>query len=530
MFKDVSESYPTDGDIVIRYVNKSGQAESGDDSIGLFLIGWKKVSEAVATLRARDHVIEEGTGDKKLVMSSTLFCDKITDGQFYQLCYISYASKEDKNDHSSKQEKNDHSSKQEKNDHSSKQDKKGSDRKGTEAVIGASCAFCIRRASSDDMVMVPSRLTPTDGEGGSSDTTDDEEFIVVKSEQALIQERLQSLVTNNGLLEFQCKSLAQRLQCVEEELSRVRAEKVRIEGQMKTGHETVQHVTHLLSEVRRKESAHEAVLAQLTQENQRLGRENQRLGRENQSLTVELKRVASLKQMEIEGLRQECITGSKKEEQIKAEHDETMTLVATLLDEKEQWMEEKEQWMKEKEHIVKVQADLQSMVDALRDESMKLASEKEQVSNSLRQVSEEIAQKKEEIAQKDEEIASMRDELVRKDSEMRELEEKRKRLSDQVDHLKGVEGELLKCRSLNSDLEGMIKVLQSDLSQAELKVESQAKSSASVRAVSLDQETMIDDLTRRLKKAAEEYVELKRSKVKTEAKYEKLKSKVDVSN
>ena len=501
MFKDVSESYPTDGDIVIRYVNKSGQVESPDDSIGLFLIGWKKVSEAVATLRASDHVIEEGTGDKKLVMSSTLFCDKITDGQFYQLCYISYASKPDEKEAEKK-------GADKKGAEKNGAEKKGAEKKGAEAVIGASCAFCIRRASSDDMVMLPARLTPTDGRetdgqgDGDSSETDDEEFIVVKSEQALIQERLQSLVTNNGLLEFQCKSLGQRLHSAEEELYRVKGEKMKIEGQFKSGQETVQHVTNLLSEIRKKESIHEGMMIQLRQE--------------NQHLAMELKRVASLKQMEIEGLKQERISVSKKEEQIKAEHDETMNLLATLLD-------EKEHWITEKEHLVKIHTDFKNMIDHSKDELMKLTLEKEEISNYLRQVSEELVQK-------NEDLVSMRNELVRKDSELRELEEKWKTLSDQVDHWKGMESEVVKCRAVNSDLEEMIQILQSDLSQAELKAESQAKSSASVKAVSADQTATIEDLTRRLKKAAEEYVELKRSKVKTETKYEKLKTKVDVSN
>ena len=477
MFKDVSESYPTDGDIVIRYVNKSGQVESADDTIGLFVIGWKKVSEAVATLRASDHVIEEGTGDKKLVMSSTLFCDKITDGQFYQLCYINYTCKPYKN--------------------------------GSEAtVIGASCAFCIRRASSDDMVMVPARLTPTDGQedGNRNDTTDDEEFIVVKSEQALIQERLQSLVTNNGLLEFQCKSLVQKLQSVEQELSRVRAEKVKNEGQLKSGQETVQHVTHLLSEIRRKESENDAIVTRLTQD--------------NQNLAMELTKVSSTKQIQIEALKQECITVSKKQEQIKAEHNETMNLVATLLD-------EKERWIAEKENLLKIHANYKAMIDTSKDELAKLASEKEQVSNYLRQVSDELARKNEELAHKDEELAHKDEELARKSEELKELEEKWKTLSE---NWKGMESEVVKCRSLNSDLKEMVQVLQSEVTEAEFKAESQAKSSSSIRAVSVDQEATIEDLTRRLKKAAEEYVELKRSKVKTDTKYEKLKTKVDVSN
>lgn len=486
MFKDVSESYPTDGDIVVRYVNKSGQ-ESSEDTIGLFVIGWKKVSEAVAVVRAEDHVVEEGTGDRRILFSSTLFSHTITHGQFYQLCYINYSNHP--------------------------------------TVIGASCPFCIRRPSTDDMVMLPGRLSPRHADRDTDD--DDDEFIVVKSEQALVQERLQSLVTNNGLLDFQCKSLVHKLRSVEqelsgvkeeltrvrgelsrvkgekgrmeeelckmrgekgrmeEELSRVKEEKEKMSGQVRTGQETVQHVTHLLSEIRRKESERESVV--------------ERVRQENQQLRMEMSRGDSARQMEIEGLRQERITGKRKEEQMKSEHSETMTLLSSLLD-------EKERWIGEKENLLQLHASYKAMVDSAKEDSVKLASEKEQVSNYLRQTSEELARKSEELA--------------RKESEVKELE-KWKREREEL------ESEVARCQSENGELKEMIHVLQSDLRESELRVESQAKSSASLTA---DRQATIHDLTQRLKKAAEEYVQLKRSKVKMETKYEKLKTKVDVSS
>ena len=107
---------------------------------------------------------------------------------------------------------------------------------------------------------------------------------------------------------------------------------------------------------------------------------------------------------------------------------------------------------------------------------------------------------------------------------------KSRELDDIRKHASEVENQLVSARRELIEVKQLQQTMSMDIRDRELKYEKEVKTNAQVKAKVADLEATVEDLSRRLKKAAEEYVELKKSKYKSEAKYDKLKSKLDVSS
>lgn len=76
----------------------------------------------------------------------------------------------------------------------------------------------------------------------------DEEFVVVRSQQALLQERIQHLVNANGVLEYSKRGLEQQLGTVSKELDLVKKINYELENQIVNYGKEVQQLSDLIKE------------------------------------------------------------------------------------------------------------------------------------------------------------------------------------------------------------------------------------------------------------------------------------------
>ncbi|KAI1285763.1 Calcium-binding and coiled-coil domain-containing protein 2 [Halotydeus destructor] len=184
-FLDVEQSYPTDGDIVCRYaIANEGHLNEDKDQIMLLEIGWKMTSDAAIAVPCSKKAENGGSPqERKVTFPSGLVAEKANNEEFYQFCYVTEG----------------------------------------ENVLGASVPFRVFRPNENDFIEVQNRTN-----------NDEDDFIVVRSEQALLQERLQQLVTNNGLLEYTKRSLEQKVASLERDLVLANAGKLELEHQLKT--------------------------------------------------------------------------------------------------------------------------------------------------------------------------------------------------------------------------------------------------------------------------------------------------------
>lgn len=163
IFKSLEDSYPTDGKIVIEIINNIKHCLP-DDEICLFNI--TSEHEPMMIIKCSDGKID---GNKvNITINLTSFAEKLPDDELYHLSYCSNGKS-----------------------------------------IGISTSFRILRPNLEDFVEYKTQ--------DASD--DDEEFIVIKSEKALFQERLNQLASENGLLEFRNRTLTDRIKILENELS-----------------------------------------------------------------------------------------------------------------------------------------------------------------------------------------------------------------------------------------------------------------------------------------------------------------------
>lgn len=141
IFKDIAETYPSDGDVFCRFVHRTWARQEGD-LVGVFPVGRYEMTESLVLKPASSAVIET-SGDCRIVFPASLFAGKNVEDEFLQFCYVS-----------------------------------GSNLKG------ASTPFKIFKPKEEDLLEV--------------DNGDDGDFVVLKSKDARYQEELDRLRTEKG--------------------------------------------------------------------------------------------------------------------------------------------------------------------------------------------------------------------------------------------------------------------------------------------------------------------------------------------
>ncbi|CAG2112770.1 unnamed protein product [Medioppia subpectinata] len=180
IFNEISESYPTDADIECRfYIGDSVKASEGD-RIGLFKVGWVYAREGLVFKNVSKCETDNEFGEKKVRFDASQL-PKSAD-EFFQFCYLTA----------------------------------GDD------ICGASTPFRFIRPHAEDLIQL------TDNRN-----SDEEDFVVVRSQQALLQERLQQLVNENGVLEYSKRSLEQHMTSKSNEVSELRKMLVELEDRNK---------------------------------------------------------------------------------------------------------------------------------------------------------------------------------------------------------------------------------------------------------------------------------------------------------
>lgn len=165
-FASLESSYPTDGRIVVKLINGVKKFSTGDKVI---LSHITNNSQPLATFIASSVNIDRYTLDVAFDLIS--IAQQLSDSDRYYLSYISNGK-----------------------------------------LIANSDSFLIVRPQPHDLVEFEASLSESD-----------DEFIVIKSEKALFQDRIQHLAYENGMLEFQNRALIQKIQSLEEELARFKS-------------------------------------------------------------------------------------------------------------------------------------------------------------------------------------------------------------------------------------------------------------------------------------------------------------------
>lgn len=167
LFSGILESYPTDSEIDCHFVTKSITPQHGD-RIGIFKMGFKSVDECIQWKDVSEC-------DQSKFSACILSEDASSEGEFYQFCYI----------------------------------------RADGEICGASNPFRVYRPTEDDFVQLQNKPA----------SNDEEDFVVIKSHQALLQERYSEVKSNNRRLELEKMTLTEKLNAMEDELRRVRAAK-----------------------------------------------------------------------------------------------------------------------------------------------------------------------------------------------------------------------------------------------------------------------------------------------------------------
>lgn len=165
-FRSLESSYPTDGQIYVTIIKEFG-AFDANDYIALHSIGFSLDQDPIYKLPYDQFKFEADGKQVEAVIPISLFATKLPDDQFYQLCYYS-----------------------------------------SNQLTSASNSFQICRARAEDLLEVPSK-----------DEQEEDEFVVIKSDKALLQERINVLARTNQELTVENQALINQNRKLLEELN-----------------------------------------------------------------------------------------------------------------------------------------------------------------------------------------------------------------------------------------------------------------------------------------------------------------------
>ena len=171
-FTSLESSYPSDGRIFVKLINGVKCFSPGDQ---VTLSHLTNKSKPIATFTASGVNIDRYSLNASFDLME--IAHQLSDQDRYYLSYLSYGR-----------------------------------------VIANSDSFVITRPSCNDLVELEAPMSE-----------DDEEFIVIKSEKALFQDRIHHLAYENGILEYQNHSLVQKIRSLEEELAQYKSKLKRIQ-------------------------------------------------------------------------------------------------------------------------------------------------------------------------------------------------------------------------------------------------------------------------------------------------------------
>lgn len=171
-FTGLEQTYPTDGRIFVRLINGVKLFYPGDQ---VLLYHFTNNSKPLATFTASSVTIDGHS--MNVTIDLIEIAQKLSHNERYYLSYVSYGRN-----------------------------------------IANSDSFIISKPNCDELVELEAPMSE-----------DDDEFIVIKSEKALFQDRIHHLAYENGILEYQNHSLAQRIQSLEEELAQYKSKLKRLQ-------------------------------------------------------------------------------------------------------------------------------------------------------------------------------------------------------------------------------------------------------------------------------------------------------------
>ena len=180
IFTQISESYATDADIECCFYIGEAVKPSEADKICLFRLGWTHPLESVVTKNVTDCQTDSKIGERKVNFNASEL-PKNTE-EFFQFCYLT----------------------------------------ASDDICGASTSFRFVRPHNEDLIQLVDK------------NSKEEDFVVVRSRQALLEERHQQLINENGVLEYSKRSLQQLIDCKSNEVWELRRMNVEVEDKYKS--------------------------------------------------------------------------------------------------------------------------------------------------------------------------------------------------------------------------------------------------------------------------------------------------------
>ena len=172
VFKNIEDSYPTDGEINFTIICENELASN--DYIALHTIGSYDENSPIFKLTYRELRVHPDGHVAAAVIPVSSFATSLPDDGFYQLCYYSDSK-----------------------------------------LIDASTPIQIRRARAEDLLEAPAPESP-----------EEDEFVVIKSDKALLQDRINILTRANEELEgetFTLKNYVRKLEKDLDEMTLIKA-------------------------------------------------------------------------------------------------------------------------------------------------------------------------------------------------------------------------------------------------------------------------------------------------------------------
>lgn len=172
VFKYIEDSYPTDG--VINFTIVCEDELRPDDYIALHTVGSYDENSPIFKLTYRELRVHHDSHVAAAVIPVSSFATSLPDDGYYQLCYYSNGK-----------------------------------------LIDASTPIQIRRARAEDLLEAPTPGSP-----------EEDEFVVIKSDKALLQDRINTLTRTNEELESETFTLKNYVGKLEKDLNEMTRIKV----------------------------------------------------------------------------------------------------------------------------------------------------------------------------------------------------------------------------------------------------------------------------------------------------------------
>lgn len=195
VFKYLEDSYPTDAEISFTIV--CDNELQSDDYIALHTIGSSDEDSPIFKLTYQELRVHPDGHVAAAVIPVSSFATSLPDHGFYQLCYYS-----------------------------------------RNIIIDASTPFQIRRALAEDLMEAPAPESP-----------EEDEFVVIKSDKALLQDRINSLTRENEELQGESLTLKTYVRKLEREVDEMTSIKASLDAIINQLQEENDALSHTLTSV-----------------------------------------------------------------------------------------------------------------------------------------------------------------------------------------------------------------------------------------------------------------------------------------